>query len=259
MTRELIYGRQPVLETLRAGRRQVFKVLVAEGTQTSAESMAALSKVAVQREAEVRMVALHDLDRLCGGGHHQGVAAEVGEYPYVEREELIEGAQGTLLLLMLDHIQDPQNLGAILRTAETAGVDGVIIPKDRAAAVTPAVVRASSGASEHLPIVRVVNLHQTIRWLHDQQVWIVGLEAVAEARLYTAADLTGPLCLVVGSEGAGLGRLVRESCDFLVRLPVQGRIGSLNASAAAAVALYEVLRQRGSQRRVGPSDIAPSP
>jgi 23S rRNA (guanosine2251-2'-O)-methyltransferase len=158
---------------------------------------------------------------------------------------LARESQASPFLLLLDHVQDPQNLGSLLRTAEAAGVHGVIIPGRRAAGVTPAAVRASAGAAEHVRVALVANLVQAMRQLKAEGVWIAGLEAAPDAQLYTKAALSGPLGLVIGSEGQGLARLVRETCDFLIRLPMLGRVESLNAGVAGAIALYEARRQRG--------------
>jgi 23S rRNA (guanosine2251-2'-O)-methyltransferase len=252
MGRDVIVGRQPVCELLRAGRRTVHRVLIAGRAHGSDDALAQALRLAQQKGVAVQPVSAQHLERLARGGHHQGIAAEAGDYPYVTGwRDCLTVAQRRgepALLLMLDHIQDPQNLGAILRTCDAAGVHGVIIPKDRACDVTPAVVRASAGASEYLAVARVANLHDTLRRLRQEDVWAVGLEGVASAKLYTEADLAGPLCLVVGSEGEGLSRIVRESCDYLIRVPMRGGVGSLNASVAAGIALYEILRQRGRQR-----------
>ncbi|MFN2185663.1 MAG: 23S rRNA (guanosine(2251)-2'-O)-methyltransferase RlmB, partial [Anaerolineae bacterium] len=187
-------------------------------------------------------------DKLGGEVNHQGLAAEVSGYPYVEMAEpmrLARESQASPFLLLLDHVQDPQNLGSLLRTAEAAGVHGVIIPGRRAAGVTPAAVRTSAGAAEHVRVALVANLVQAMRQLKAEGVWIAGLEAAPDAQLYTKAALSGPLGLVIGSEGQGLARLVRETCDFLIRLPMLGRVESLNAGVAGAIALYEARRQRG--------------
>lgn len=246
--REIVHGRQPVRELLRAARRRVFRVLFCAephpgGVVTDIVAMAREHSLAV------RQITAPEMARLCGEGHHQGVAAEVSGYPYVDRDALWAAAAAgpePPLILVLDHIQDPQNLGAILRASDAAGAHGLILPRDRAAAVTPAAVRASAGASEHAYVARVTNLVREMEWLKSRGVWLVGLEGVPEAKLHTGADLKGALGLVVGSEGEGLGRLVREHCDFLIRLPMRGRVNSLNASAACAVALYEIRRQRDS-------------
>jgi 23S rRNA (guanosine2251-2'-O)-methyltransferase len=244
--REILYGRQPVRETLRARRRQIFKLLVASGVKPRGIVAEILSQ-AEQANVPVQTVDRRELDRLGGEASHQGLAAEVSGYPYVELPALLEAAQKAdepPLLLLLDHVQDPQNLGSLLRTAEAAGVHGVVIPGRRAAGVTPAAVRASAGAAEHVYVTQIPNLVQAMTQLKAAGVWLAGLEARPEAQLYAQADLTGPLGLVVGSEGQGLARLVRESCDYLVRLPMHGQVESLNAAVAGAIALYEARRQR---------------
>jgi 23S rRNA (guanosine2251-2'-O)-methyltransferase len=181
------------------------------------------------------------------GTHHQGVVAEVSSYPYADLEDVMDSAarRGEApWLLLLDCLQDPQNLGTLLRTAEIVGVHGVILPDRRAVGVTPAVVSASSGASEHALVAQVTNLVRTIKDLKERDVWVYGLEDVPEASVLWETDLSGALALVVGSEGRGMRRLVRETCDVLVRLPSRGQIHSLNAAVAGSVALYEVARQR---------------
>lgn len=240
---DVVFGRLPVYELLRAGRREVHRLLRVPG-RGSPETDDTVA-LAARRNIAVIETERAQLDRLTGGGHHQGIAAEVGAYAYVDFESLVavNGPEPPLWLL-LDHIQDPQNLGALLRTAETAGVTAVVIPQDRAVGVTEAVVRASAGAAEHVNVCRVVNLARCMRALKEAGVWLWGLEALPEAVPWCEAALAGPCGLVVGSEGAGLGRLVRETCDGLIRLPARGRVTSLNAGVSAAIALYEVLRQR---------------
>jgi 23S rRNA (guanosine2251-2'-O)-methyltransferase len=244
--REILYGRQPVRETLRAGRRQVFKLVLAEGLR-SAGVVDEVVRAAGERGIPVQKVGRSDLERIGGEVNHQGLAAEVSGYPYVALETVVDRARQkgeAPFLLLLDHVQDPQNLGSLLRSAEAAGLHGVVIPKKRAAGVTPAAVRASAGAAEHIQVAQVGNLVQAMEWLKSNGVWLAGLEAVPGAPLHTQADFKGPLGLVVGSEGQGLARLVREKCDYLVRLPMRGQIDSLNAGVAGAIALYEALRQR---------------
>ncbi len=243
MIREWIYGRQAVREVLRAGRRTAFLVHLAE----SAHEQGALAEIlglARKRNLRIEKVLPETLDRL--GGNHQGVAIQTGEYPLVPLEEILsrcEQAGPQVLLLILDQIQDPQNLASLLRTAEAAGVHGVILPLRRAAGVTPAVVNASAGAVEHLRIAQS-NLAQAIDEIKQRGIWVAGLDADPAAESILDSDLDGPLALVVGSEGEGLRPLVRKSCDRLLRLPMQGKIQSLNAAAAGSIALYLVLRQR---------------
>ena len=245
--REILYGRQPVRETLRARRRQVFKLVLAQGIKR-AGIVGQILALAEQAGIPVQMVNRRELDKLGGEVNHQGLAAEVSGYPYVDLTEPLEVSRKSGVppfLLLLDHVQDPQNLGSLLRTAEAAGVHGVVIPGRRAAGVTPAAVRASAGAAEQVRVAQVTNLVRAMGRLKAEGVWMAGLEAAPGAQLYTEADLSGPLGLVVGSEGKGLGRLVQETCDYLIRLPMLGQVESLNAAVAGAIALYEARRQRG--------------
>ncbi len=245
MNWELLYGRQPVLEALRASRREMRVLRVAGSVQLTGVA-AEILRLAEQRGLRLERCETRDMDRLTHAGHHQGVALEVGPYSYAPWEEMTRPtAEGEPpFLLLLDHIQDPQNLGSILRTAEAAGAHGALIPKDRAAEITPAVVRASAGACEHLRVARVVNLAEAMRRLKEMGVWLTGLHPFPEAAPYTALDYRDAVGLVIGGEGEGLTRLVRARCDHLARIPMRGRVGSLNAAAAAAVMMYEVRRQR---------------
>jgi len=246
VTREWIYGRQAVREVLRAGRRTAFLVQLAE----SAQAQGVLSEIlglAQKKNLRVEKVPPETMDRL--GGNHQGVAIQAGEYPLIPLEDILsecEQAGPQALLLILDQIQDPQNLASLLRTAEAAGVHGVILPLRRAAGVTPAVVNASAGAVEHLRIAQS-NLAQAIDEVKQRGIWVAGLDADPAAESMLEADLDGPLALVVGSEGEGLRPLVRKSCDRLLRLPMRGKIQSLNAAAAGSIALYLILRRRTSR------------
>ncbi len=235
--REWIYSRNAVYETLRAGRRQVFKILLAEGVQEKGRVVDIL-RLAEARRIPVQRVAKLQLDRIHVA--HQGVAAEVGAYPYGSLEEILQRAEARAeapFVLLLDSLQDPQNFGSLLRTAEATGVHGVVLPLAHTVEVTPAVVNASSGASEHLLIVRH-NLAQAIRRLKEADLWIVGLEHSPEAQPPSALRLDGALALVVGSEGEGLRPLVRSSCDWLLKLPMRGQVESLNAAVAGSIALY---------------------
>lgn len=243
---ELLYGRNAVREALRARRRQLHRLTVSSGVQETGV-VAEIVKLAESAGVPVQRVERQALDKQLRDANHQGVILEAGPYPYVELEECLAHAasQGQPpLLLLLDHLQDPQNIGTLLRTAEVVGVHGVAIPGRRAAEITPAVVNASSGSTEHLRVVLVGNLAQTIALLQKEGVWVVGLEDDEQAQEFDSADLNMPLALVVGAEGPGLARLIRERCDFLVRLPMAGQIASLNAAVAGSIALYSAWRQR---------------
>jgi 23S rRNA (guanosine2251-2'-O)-methyltransferase len=254
---EMLYGRNSVCESLRAGRRKPYRLLLAEGV---GETGVIKQIVSLAKQADVRTVQVRrqDLDRF-GGVHHQGVALQTSDYPYSSLDEILALARSrgeAPLILLLDLLQDPQNVGGLLRTAEAVGVHGAVIQQRRAVGITPAVVHASAGAVEHMRVAQVTNLVDAIGKLKECDVWVTGLEATHDAQVYTEADLTGSLALVVGSEGEGLRRLVRERCDFLVQLPMHGQVTSLNASVAGSVALYEALRQReaGANRRMANSE-----
>ena len=243
---EILYGRNAVFEALSAGRRRCNKLLVAEETREGG-TMARILALAEERGIPIERVTRRQLDEL-GAVNHQGVAAQTSAYPYAELDDMLNLAhqRGELpFLLLLDCLQDPQNLGTLLRTAEAVAVHGVVIPRRRAAEVTAAVSNASAGAVEHLLIAQITNLVHTMARLKNQGLWVVGLEHTPEARDYREADLNMPLALVVGSEGKGLRRLVRERCDLLIQLPMRGNISSLNASVAGSIALYEAWHQRG--------------
>jgi 23S rRNA (guanosine2251-2'-O)-methyltransferase len=247
---DIVYGLNPVLEALRSGRAQ--RILLADGAKAATAAVAQLTAAA---QVPIQRMSRRDLDGLLPGTNHQGVAAEVRPFRYTSLDDLLSAAasrEEPPFLLILDCIQDPQNLGTLLRTAEAVGVHGVIVPHHRAAEITPAVERASAGAVEYLHVAQVTNLTQTALALKQRGLWIAGVEAAPSAVNYTQASLTGPLAVVVGSEGRGISRLVRESCDFLVKIPMRGKITSLNAAVAGSVVLYEALRQRQAQ----PSDLA---
>ena len=244
MTTEILYGRNPVLESLRANRRQFHQLQLAQGMETD-ERLDQLLEMAQERRIPVQRLARDHFKEYPGNA--QGVALVTSPYPYSELDHMLAMAEARdepPWILLLDVLKDPQNVATLLRTAEAVGVHGVIIPLRRSASITPVVVSASSGASEHLLIGRS-NLAQTIEQLKAHDVWITGLEGSDQSQPLAEADLTGAMGLVIGSEGAGLRRLVRDSCDFLVRLPMRGKVESLNAAAAGAVALYFVLAARG--------------
>ena len=231
---ETIYGVRPVVEALRGGRRKVFEVLDASGSKEVAQAAKAagtpVKKVPQARVAE-----------LARGGVHQGVAARVGPYPYVELDDVLDIPDP--LVVVLDGGTDPHNLGAVRRVADGAGASGVVIPKDRAAGVTAAAVKASAGASEHGPAAKVTNLRRAIERMKSKGLWVYAAEVGGMP--YTKMNLAGPVGLVFGSEGRGVRRLVRGGCDGAVSVPMLGAVGSLNVSVAAAVLLYETRRQRG--------------
>ena len=214
---ERIYGRRPVAEAER-GRRRVHRIWRSPETSP------------------------HQLELLCGSPEHQGIVAEVDPYPYVNADDLLDADDA--LIVALDQIQDPHNLGAVCRAAEVAGASGVVIPERRSASVTPAACKASAGAVEHLPVGRVRNLADWLAEAKEHGAWAYGASAEAERR-YTDVDWAGRAVVVLGSEGSGLRRRVAETCDALVSIPVAGRVESLNASVAAAVILFEARRQRG--------------
>ena len=243
--RDVVYGRNAVAEVLRAGRRKARRLLLAEGSEDH-KTASEIASLAASRGVEVEYLSRTELERRAPGVNHQGAVLEVGQYPYVAYEELLAATRDNpnALLLVLDSLQDPQNLGTLLRTAEAAGVTGVIIPEHRAVQVTPAVVNASSGAVEHLPVAVVTNLVRAVEQAKEAGAWAVAAEAVPEAIVPSEADFTGPIILVVGSEGQGVGRLLRETCDLTVRIPLVGKVGSLNAATAGSILLYEVVRQR---------------
>jgi 23S rRNA (guanosine2251-2'-O)-methyltransferase len=243
--RDTLYGRHAVYETLRAGRRDFFKLTLAAGIRET-DTVDQIVHLADELGVPIEHADRGALERF-GTFNHQGVVLEASEYRYDLLDELYaigEAADEAPLFLLLDLLKDPHNVGALLRTAEAVGVHGVVIQRRRAVDITPAVVHTSVGAVEHLRVAQVTNLVRAIEWLKDQRIWIAGMEAVGDAQDYYRADLTGSLGVVVGSEGKGMRRLVRERCDFLIRLPMRGVVTSLNASVAGSVVLYEILRQR---------------
>ena len=227
-----------MVEALRSERREVYDVLDSVGDEEVA------SKAAVRR-VPLKRVHRERVEELVPGAVHQGVVAWVGPYPYSGLEEIL--ATPDPLAVVLDGVTDPRNLGAVLRTADGAGASGVVVPKDRAAGVTPAAVKASAGASEHVRVARETNLRQALERMKEAGVWTYAAEDAARARAtaYTDLDLSGPVALVLGSEGRGIRRLVREGCDGTVFIPMRGAVSSLNISVAAAILLFEARRQRG--------------
>lgn len=246
-----IYGLIPVLEALRAGNKTLEQITIAEGARH--ERLRELLNLAKQAKVPVHRAPKFALDRALPGATHQGIIARTAAAAYRNADELLEelssqvGTAKPPLVLGLDAIEDPRNLGAILRTAECAGVGGVFIPERRAVGLTPTVAKAAAGALEYVSVARVTNLVQLIEQLKQRNIWVIGAASDGSSN-YTEWDWTVPSALFLGGEGTGLHRLVRERCDALVSIPLRGRIESLNVSVAAGVILYEALRQRTSQR-----------
>ena len=239
---DLSVGRNAVSEALRAGR-EIDHVLTARGERSG--SLGALLARCRKQGVPIKEVDVRKLDALCGP-QHQGIAAVAACKGYVTLEDLFDAAQAKgepPFFVVCDELEDPHNLGAVMRTAEAVGAHGVVIPKRRSAGLTSAVYKASAGAVEYVPVARVANLVDALREMKKRGVWIYGLDMDGDT--WCQADLRGAVAVVVGSEGQGIGRLVREQCDFMLKLPMRGHITSLNASVACGVLLYEVARQRG--------------
>jgi 23S rRNA (guanosine2251-2'-O)-methyltransferase len=245
---EILYGLNPVIETLHAGKRKVFELFVPEDRLS--ERIGALVKEAEGLGIRVTRTPPSHIAKLSGTEAHQNVAARVGTYPFADIGDVLDKKMGGAppFLLILDGVEDPMNLGALARTALGAGVDAILIPKDRAAMPTPAAVKASAGALAHIPVVLVTNINHTIRDLKKEGFWVTGLDGEADVSLYQC-DFTSALALVIGGEGKGLRDLVGKSCDDRVFIPQKGPVNSLNASVAGALAMYEVVRQRYGQSK----------
>ncbi len=244
MKTELLYGIHPVLEALAAGRRRVYKVYLDKKRRS--ERLDQIRSIAEARGIYKKNIESGNLNTLADTIGHQGAAATVSPYPMVTVQDILHADQGqdaTYFVLMLDNLQDPQNLGAIIRTALCVGIHGIVMPKDRTASPTPAVSRASAGALEHIRLVRVTNLVQTIKYCKSRGLWVMGLQQNAAQSIYEA-DLSGSIAIVLGGEQKGIRPLVAKNCDFMVSIPQLGTFNSLNVSSAAAVAMYEAFRQR---------------
>jgi 23S rRNA (guanosine2251-2'-O)-methyltransferase len=242
-----VYGVNPVLEALRAHPAEVVRVLVERGREgRRSQGAERVAQAAEEAGIRVEEVPQGDLAHRSRSGIHQGVGAELSEYEYAELEDVLERASAPALMLVLDGVTDPQNLGALVRSAHALGAHGVVIPKDRAAGITPAAFKAAAGALEHCPVARVTNLSRALEQMKERGVWTVALAADGDKDL-CAVDLRVPTALVLGSEGSGVRPLVRKTCDHVARIPMGGQVGSLNVSAAGAVALYEVARQRSAR------------
>lgn len=246
---EFVYGHWAVMETLRAGRRGVEQLLLAENVEERG-MVAQIVRAAQERGVKVQRMARRIMDDLAEGGNHQSTVLRVGPYPYADVEDILSLAaqrNEKPFILVLDLLKDPQNVGTLLRVAESVGVHGVILQERRGVGVTPAVVNASSGAVEYMCVSQVTNLVNAMKELKEQDVWIVGLEAGKDIRPIDSTKLDMALGLVLGSEGEGMRRLVRDTCDMLLTLPMRGHVASLNVATAGSVALYTVWQARGWQ------------
>lgn len=242
MSQDFIIGKNPVMEALKS-ERDINKIFIAEGSQSG--QMLQVIGLAKSAGVLVQFVPKKKIDQMAEG-NHQGVIAQVAAYQYAEIDDLFAAAEKkneAPFFLLLDEIEDPHNLGSIMRTADAVGAHGIIIPKRRAVGLTAAVAKASTGAIEYIPVVRVTNMARTVDELKERGVWIAGTDAKGQED-YRQFDGTIPLGLVIGSEGKGMGRLIRDKCDFLIHLPMAGHVTSLNASVAAALLMYEVYRKR---------------
>ncbi len=236
-----IYGVLPVLEALRAGGRRIDHIVIAEGVRDA--RLRDLLEAARRARVPVRREPRAALDRLTHNANHQGILAVTSAASYCDADELLSQISPDTVFILLDGVEDPRNLGAIIRTAECGGASAVIVPERRAAHVTDAVAKTSAGAVEHLPVARVTNLGSFIEELKRRNVWVVGVDSLGQMG-YTEFDYSGAVALVFGNEGAGLHRLVRERCDAVVSIPMRGKVASLNVSVAVGVVLFEALRQR---------------
>lgn len=243
--KSIIIGRNPVLEALKSGR-DIEKLIIGKGTEGSIRKIIGIAK---EKGIPWQYADKAALDRISEGKVHQGVIAYVSEYAYCYPEDILEKAQARKedpFIIILDGIEDPHNLGAILRTAEGAGAHGIIIPKRRAVGITDAVAKAAAGAVEYIPVAKVSNIAQTIEKFKEKGIWVVACDM--DGIEYDLADMKGSIALVIGAEGYGISRLVKEKCDFAVSIPMSGHISSLNASNAAAILMYEVKRQRKNSK-----------
>lgn len=241
----IIYGINPVKEALLSHPGDFKEIIIFSGK--TGREIEDIKDLASKNRIRFRTGDRQEFERLARDETHQGIIAALKEFRYADVEDILKewkSSNEKAFILILDCIEDPQNLGSLVRTANSAGIHGVIIPKDRASSVTPTVVKASAGATEHTMISQVTNIAQTIEALKKEGIWVVGIEGDAGQTIYKS-DLNIDIAVVVGSEGKGIRRLVKERCDFLVSIPIKGKVSSLNAGTAGAVAMFEVLRQRG--------------
>jgi 23S rRNA (guanosine2251-2'-O)-methyltransferase len=246
---EFLYGHWAVMEALRAGRRKLEQLLITETVEDKGLVAEIIAK-ANERNVNVRRVPRRIIDDLAGGANHQNMVLRVGPYPYADVKDALQIAQERgekPFLLLLDLLKDPQNVGVLLRVADSVGVHGIVMQERRSVSVTPSVVSASSGAVEHLQFIQVTNLVNAMKDLKSEDVWLVGLEAGPDIPPIDRTDLNMPIGIVLGSEGEGMRRLVRDTCDMLLSLPMRGRVASLNVATAGSIALYAAWQARGWQ------------
>lgn len=239
----IVEGRNPVLEVLESGRA-INKLMIADGNREG--SIKKIIAKAKEQKVVISYVDRHKIDQLSKSDNHQGVLAFVAAYDYMPLEDLladIQEKEEVPFLIILDEINDPHNLGSIMRTADAVGAHGIIIPKRRSVGLTPVVAKTSAGAIEYVPVCRVTNLARTIDELKQHNIWVAGADMAGQATHFKS-NFSGGIALVMGSEGKGISRLVKEKCDFLVNIPMEGKVSSLNASVAASVIMYEIYKQR---------------
>ncbi len=247
LNEDILLGRNAVREAIKSGR-SINRILIAEGSHGG--SISEIINLAKERHLVLQSISTDKLDMLCGGQRHQGVAAYAAPVDYVELDDILNLAKDRgedPFLILLDELEDPHNLGAILRTADAVGAHGILIPKHRSCPLSSVVAKTSAGAVEYVPVARIGNVSQTLENLKKQGLWVAGADMDGTENYYEA-NLTGPIVLVIGSEGHGVSRLTKEACDFIVKIPMRGKVNSLNASNAAAILAYEILKQRTLQK-----------
>lgn len=244
---DLLLGRNAVREALKSGR-SINRILIAEGSHGG--SISEIINLAKERHLIIQAISTDKLDTLCAGQRHQGIVAYAAPVDYVELDDILNLAKDRgedPFIILLDELEDPHNLGAILRTADAVGAHGILIPKHRSCPLSSIVAKTSAGAVEYVPVARIGNVSQTLEALKKQGLWVAGADMDGTENYYEA-NLTGPIVLVIGSEGRGISRLTKEACDFIVKIPMRGKVNSLNASNAAAILSYEILKQRTLQK-----------
>ncbi|WP_303997850.1 23S rRNA (guanosine(2251)-2'-O)-methyltransferase RlmB [Megamonas hypermegale] len=247
LSEDILLGRNAVREAIKSGR-SINRILIAEGSHGG--SISEIINLAKERHLVLQSISTDKLDTLCGGQRHQGIAAYAAPVDYVELDDILNLAKDRgedPFLILLDELEDPHNLGAILRTADAVGAHGILIPKHRSCPLSSVVAKTSAGAVEYVPVARIGNVAQTLEGLKKQGLWVAGADMDGTENYYEA-NLTGPIVLVIGSEGHGVSRLTKEACDFIVKIPMRGKVNSLNASNAAAILAYEILKQRTLQK-----------